>query len=89
MTESHNIDSTIISSESPDIVSSITTTVYPDFGSSNYNRDSPYIGSSNINIFFSTKSDVDHSDLTSINSHVSVDVAPPPPPNVSVGPLSI
>ena len=45
MTESHNIDSTIISSESPDIVSSITTTVYPDFGSSNYNRDSPYIGS--------------------------------------------
>ena len=76
MSDSHNIESTFISSESPDIISSITTTTtYPNIGSSKYNRDPPYIASSNIDTFFSTKSDVDDSELTTVDSYVPLDVA--------------
>ena len=76
MTDSHNIESTFISSESPDIISSITTTttVYPNIGSSKYSRDPAYITSSNIDIISSTKSYVDHPGLTTVNSYVSLDV---------------
>ena len=75
MTDSHNIESTFINSESPDIISSITTTtIYPNIGSSKYNRDPPYITSSNIDIISSTKSYVDHPGLTTVDSYVSLDV---------------
>ena len=76
MSESHNIESTFISSESPGITSSIiTTTPYPNIGSSKYNRVPPYIASSNIETIFSTKSDVDDSGLTTVDSYVPLDVA--------------
>ena len=76
MTDSHNIESTLISSESPDIISTITTitTVYPNIGSSKYSRDPAYITSSNIDIISSSKSYVDHPGLTTVDSYVSLDV---------------
>ena len=76
MTDSHNIESTLISSESPDIISTITTTttVYPKIGSSKYSRDPAYITSSNIDTISSTKSYVDHPGLATVDSYVSLDV---------------
>ena len=77
MTDSHNIESTLISSESPDIISTITTTtttVYPNIGSSKHSRDLAYITSSNIDTISSTKSYVDHPGLTTVDSYVSLDV---------------